>query len=230
MTLFADYWPSLTAFLLFGFLHSVGAQQGCKQWLQRRLGRSFVEHFWRLVYCIASYAFLYHVVGNLHWGMNPRSDFWVVEYPEWLWRILLLIHLSSIALVYVAFAQSDYLEFWGLRQAWHWLAARRAGRGTKELRVFGTHRLVTGGLYGWVRHPMLSGGLLFLLTSGPSRNNVVFLGMYLSYMLVGAWYEEKRLLRIFGDDYRRYRMRVGAFVPRFRPGRRGPGATVSGAG
>ena len=90
-----------------------------------------------------------------------------------------------------------------------------------ELALFGTHRLVTSGVYAWVRHPMLSGGLLFLITSGPSLNNLVYTGMYAAYMAIGGYFEERRLLRVFGDDYARYRMRVGAFFPRLWPGAAG---------
>ena len=76
------------------------------------------------------------------------------------------------------------------------------------------------GLYRLVRHPMLAGGLLFVMTSGPSRNNLVFLGMYATYMVIGARYEERRLVRVFGDGYRRYQRDVAAFVPRPWPARR----------
>ena len=61
---------------------------------------------------------------------------------------------------------------------------------------------------------MLVGGLLFLLTSGPSLNNLIYTAMYAVYMLIGGYYEEKRLVRVFGEDYVSYRRRVGAFVPR----------------
>jgi protein-S-isoprenylcysteine O-methyltransferase Ste14 len=70
------------------------------------------------------------------------------------------------------------------------------------------------GIYKWVRHPMLVGGLLFLLTSGPSLNNLMYTAMYTAYMLIGGYYEERRLVRIFGEDYQRYREQVGAFFPR----------------
>jgi protein-S-isoprenylcysteine O-methyltransferase Ste14 len=61
---------------------------------------------------------------------------------------------------------------------------------------------------------MLAGGLLFLLTSGPSVNNLSYTAMYAVYMLIGGHYEERRLIRIFGEDYLRYRTRVGAYFPR----------------
>ena len=117
--------------------------------------------------------------------------------------------------MYAAFIQSDYLEFWGFRQAWRGISVLQGGA-TSEVKLFGTHRLEIKGVYGWVRHPMLSAGLLFLLTSGPSLNNIVYTVMYTAYMLIGGYYEERRLLRIFGEDYRAYQRRVGAFFPRVR--------------
>jgi protein-S-isoprenylcysteine O-methyltransferase Ste14 len=40
--------------------------------------------------------------------------------------------------------------------------------------------------------------------------------MYTTYMLIGAYYEERRLIRIFGEQYVEYRRQVGAFFPRLR--------------
>ena len=65
---------------------------------------------------------------------------------------------------------------------------------------------------------MLVGGLLFLLTSGPSLNNIVYTAMYTAYMVIGGYYEERRMIKVFGEDYRRCQRRVGAFFP--LPGRR----------
>jgi len=219
------YWPSAAAFATFGALHSLGAQDGVKRALAGLIGPFAVEHFWRLAYCAASYAALYHLIGPLHWGRHPEADVWLVRYPEWLWRGLVVAHLGSIALLYSAFLQSDYLEFWGLRQAWRGVRIALGSTSVSAPRpAFGSERLVTGGVYGWVRHPMLSGGLLFLLTSGPSLNNLVFLVLYLAYMLIGGYYEERRLLRVFGERYRAYQHAVGAFVPRLRrPARTTPG-------
>jgi len=215
LSLLANYWASATAFALFALLHSVGAQEPFKDALARRTGSFFVDHFWRLIYCVVSYAALYYGVASLHWARNTEYDFWVFIYPDWLWQTITVLHLGSIALIYAAFIQSDYLEFWGFRQAWRGMRALR-GVAASEVRLFGTHRLETRGVYGWVRHPMLSAGLMFLLTSGPSLNNIVYTLMYTAYMLIGGYYEERRLLRIFGEDYRAYRRVVGAFFPRVR--------------
>ncbi len=215
VSLLGDYGPSLLAFSVFGLLHSIGAREPFKNALARWTSPFFVEHFWRLAYCALSFVALYYGVAALHWARHTENDVWLIVYPDWLRQAITILHLGSIALLYVAFLQSDYLEFLGLKQA---------GRGFLSLfgmpvrpapmELFGTHRLVMRGVYGWVRHPMMVAGLLFLLTSGPSLNNLFYTAMYTAYMLIGGYYEEQRLVRIFGEDYLRYRARVGAFFPR----------------
>jgi protein-S-isoprenylcysteine O-methyltransferase Ste14 len=134
-----------------------------------------------------------------------------------LWQGLVILHLGAIALLYTAFLQSNYLEFLGLRQAYRGLMILFSGTRTfTSLKLFGTHRLVVNGVYRWVRHPMLVGGLLFLLTSGPSLNNIIYIAMYTTYMVIGGYFEEKRMIRVFGQEYRHYQQQVGAYVPRFK--------------
>lgn len=217
LQLLTDYRESLAAFALFGVLHSLCAREACKNLLALIAGRLFVDCFWRFAYCAASYWALYHAISPLHWGLHPNSDLWLVVYPEWLWQAVTALHLFSIAVAYAAFLQSDYLEFLGFKQMWRGLRKLAGRPAPASLPLFGTERLVVGGVYGWVRHPMLAAGFLFLLTSGPSLNNLVFLFLYTVYMLVGGTYEERRLIRIFGGEYLAYRRRVGAYFPKKPP-------------
>ena len=215
----SDYGASIIAFAVFGLFHSIGAQEPFKQALARWTGSFFVDHFWRLVYCGLSYWALYYGVASLHWARNIEYDVWLVTYPDWLWQIIIVLHLASIALLYTAFLQSNYLEFLGLKQTYRGLLGILGRVPSKsDIKLFGTHRLEVKGVYGWVRHPMLVAGLLFLLTSGPSLNNIVYTAMYTGYMVIGGYFEERRMIKIFEDDYRRYQRQVGAFFPLFRRG------------
>jgi protein-S-isoprenylcysteine O-methyltransferase Ste14 len=215
-----DYWESLCAFALFALLHSVCAHEPFKQALARWTSPFFVEHFWRFVYNALSYTALYYWIAVLHWGAHPDGNTWLIDYPEPLWRALLIVHLLSIVVFYVSFIQSDYFEFLGLKQMW--LGLRRVlnpSATIRQLELFGTQRLEVRGIYGWMRHPMLMAGFVFLASSGPSRNNLLFLLMYTTYMLIGGYCEERRLVRIFGEEYLQYRREVGAFLPRLRRAR-----------
>ena len=211
--LLAEYRHSALAFATFGLLHSVGAREGFKNCLERVTGPFFVRHFWRFIYCALSYYALYHVVSVLHWSLNREYDQWLFVYPQWAWQIVMLLHLGSIGFIYAAFLQNDYLEFWGVKQAWRGLQQLRGRAVNEPMRLFGTDRLETTGVYGVVRHPMMAGGLWFLLTSGPSLNNAVFTVFYCTYMVIGGYFEERRLVRIFGEAYRDYRRRVPPFLP-----------------
>ena len=152
LSLLGHYWESMAAFGLFGLLHSAGAQEPCKNALARWFSRFFVDHFWRITYCALSYAALYYGIAALHWARNPDNDVWLFVYPDWLWQVILVLHLSSIGLLYVAFLQSDYLEFLGLRQAARGpgvLVGGTGGRGEGD--VFGPHRPDGPGVCGWSR-------------------------------------------------------------------------------
>lgn len=212
--LVAEYAHSTLAFAAFGLLHSIGAREGFKNRLASVAGDFFVTYFWRIIYCALSYYALYHVVSVLHWDMNRQFDRWLFVYPEWIWQIVMLLHLASLAFLYAALLQNDYLEFWGVKQAWRGLRALSGRSVGPPMLLFGTDRLETTGVYSVVRHPMMAGGFWFLLTSGPSLNNMIFTVFYATYMVVGGYYEEQRLIRIFGDDYRAYRRKVPPFLPR----------------
>lgn len=216
LPILSDYWASFSAFALFAVLHSICAREPFKEALARWTSQFFVDHCWRIIYNVLSFAALYYWIAVLHWGQHPDNNVWLIDYPQPLWRAVVILHLLSIALAYVSFIQSDYLEFLGFKQLWQGICRLSPKTSTEDLDLFGTHRLEIKGVYGWIRHPMLLAGFLFLATSGPSQNNLVFLFMYTSYMLIGAYYEERRLIRIFGEQYIEYKRQVGAFFPRLR--------------
>jgi protein-S-isoprenylcysteine O-methyltransferase Ste14 len=89
-------------------------------------------------------------------------------------------------------------------------------------------QLVTRGVYGWVRHPIyggiwlfLIGGTLTVLGRVPlaahvvAGASIVYIGAFLA---VAATRETRVLAASVGEEFERYRRRVGAFWP--APGRR----------
>lgn len=82
-------------------------------------------------------------------------------------------------------------------------------------------RLVTEGVYSYVRHPQYSG--LFLITVGllvqwPSITALIMwpILMFSYYRL--AMREEKDVEKFFGKEYEEYRRRVPAFIPKLGKG------------
>jgi protein-S-isoprenylcysteine O-methyltransferase Ste14 len=79
------------------------------------------------------------------------------------------------------------------------------------------HTLVTSGPYRWVRHPFYVAFLLGLTATAIVLANwlVLVVGATAFVLLaIRSRKEEANLELRFGDDYRRYRARTGAFLPR----------------
>jgi protein-S-isoprenylcysteine O-methyltransferase Ste14 len=77
-------------------------------------------------------------------------------------------------------------------------------------------RLVLGGVYGHVRHPIYSGLLLTLAgLSGvaPSPWTVCGLAAAGFFFAIQTRLEEEHLLRVHGESYRAYASQTGRFVP-----------------
>jgi methanethiol S-methyltransferase len=79
--------------------------------------------------------------------------------------------------------------------------------------------LETGGMHGYVRHPLYAGtflfitGLFFLM---PTLANLICIIVIIVYTLFAIRFEEKKLLKIFGDEYRSYQDKVPMILPFLR--------------
>ena len=110
--------------------------------------------------------------------------------------------LISLLLLFIAVFQTDLFSFAGLRQIFE---EEKSGV------------LVTRGLYHHVRHPLYTFSLLVLwLTPEMSLNSfVVYLALTV-YILIGIQFEERKLLRQFGQEYAAYRSITPMLVPGLR--------------
>ena len=90
------------------------------------------------------------------------------------------------------------------------------GSGAPEGGFENTTRLVTTGLYRFVRHPMygsfLLGGLGAFLKR-PSLPSLLLLGLLTVFTYANARVEERGTLEKFGEAYRAYQKRTKLFIP-----------------
>ncbi len=80
-------------------------------------------------------------------------------------------------------------------------------------------KLVTTGLYRWVRHPLYTAGLMIIwFTPVMTENHLAFAVSLTIYIIVGARHEEQRLLADHGQVYTQYRKQVPMLIPQpWRP-------------
>jgi protein-S-isoprenylcysteine O-methyltransferase Ste14 len=84
-------------------------------------------------------------------------------------------------------------------------------------------RLVTSGAYGVCRNPIYSSIALLVLPGLALASRTWGYLVAAAVLCLGVWIfiprEESDLLRVFGDEYRRYTARVHRIIPFARPGR-----------
>ena len=79
------------------------------------------------------------------------------------------------------------------------------------------HKLVTRGIYRWIRHPLYTIGSSFIISFGMMADNwfiTAFGILAFILMAVRTPKEEANLIEKFGDEYREYMKHTGRFLPR----------------
>jgi protein-S-isoprenylcysteine O-methyltransferase Ste14 len=83
-----------------------------------------------------------------------------------------------------------------------------------------TNKLVTEGVYGHVRNPMISGVGIMILGESILLGSWIVLAWFFVVVIANTIYfklsEEPGLAKRFGNDYRRYRANVPMWIPRLK--------------
>ena len=173
---------NLSLFGAFALHHSVLARSGAKRWITRHvpphLERSLYVWVASLLF-IAVCALWQDVPGALYRHAGPSAV------PHWLAVV------AGVWLTARSTAIIDPLELAGIRQA----------DGTAAPPCF---RVV--GPYHWVRHPIYLGWLLLVFAvPHMTATRLAFAVISSAYLVVAIPFEERSLVEVFGDEYRRYR-------------------------
>jgi protein-S-isoprenylcysteine O-methyltransferase Ste14 len=189
---------------LFGVQHSVMARSGFKRWWTRIVPPALE----RSTYVLATCA----VLALMFW-------LWVPIAAPVVWRVergadaMLLWSLFGLGWSLALFSTFliDHFELFGLRQAFARLTLRPMAEALFETPL----------LYRHVRHPLYAGLMLGLWAVPVMTAGRLLFALGLSaYILIGIAFEERDLLRRFGERYSVYREQVGMLVPRLRRARR----------
>jgi protein-S-isoprenylcysteine O-methyltransferase Ste14 len=190
-------WLIMLSVIIYGVIHSLLASFGAKTRARRAFGKG-VDRWYRLAYNIFATVSLLPVL--VLPVILPDRNLYIIPYP---WNLLFLAGqgLAILALI-VGLWHTGIWSFMGLQQLIEPVPS--------EPQQFSTR-----GLYRWVRHPLYTAGLVFIWLVPVMTVNLLVLNIGLtSYLVVGAIYEERKLLREFGEAYVDYQKLTPMLIPR----------------
>jgi methanethiol S-methyltransferase len=181
---------------LFAVQHSVMARPWFKHWWTRVVPKP-VE---RSTYVL----FASLVLLVLYWQWRPISaPIWSVTNPAGM-ALLRAVFWAGWALSFMSTFLINHFELFGLHQVYARLRKR----------ALPPPAFKTPFLYRWVRHPLYLGFVIsFFATPSMSAGHLLFAAATTGYILIAIQFEERDLIGLFGDQYRRYRERVSMLFP-----------------
>jgi len=181
---------------LFAVQHSVMARRQFKEWWTQYVPKSVERSTYVLFSSLA--------LALLLWQWRPiPTVVWQIDDP----RIAMAVTAISLLGFLIALTSTfliNHFELFGLHQ----VANNLTGRSMP------TPRFRTPLYYKFVRHPLYLGFIIaFWAAPTMTIGHLLFAAVTTSYIFVGILLEERDLVDLFGDDYRRYKQRVSMLVP-----------------
>jgi methanethiol S-methyltransferase len=194
-----SFWIILCAVMLYGILHSLLASLEAKALARQWFGPA-ANRWFRLFYNFIAVLTLLPIM--LLPAVMVDKPLYRFPYP---WYILTgVLQVAALVLLAVGVSQTGLMSFLGIQQF-------------LEQADETPPNLVVNGLYRYMRHPLYTAGLAIIWLIPVMTLNLLALNIGLTlYILIGALYEERKLLRVHGEDYAHYKQQTPMLIPGLR--------------
>lgn len=187
---------NLVLLSIFASQHSVMARPGFKRRWTRIVPRAIERSTYVLFASLA--------LALLLWQWQPMPTIvWQIAEPHIAMTVTALSFLGWMIVLTATFI-INHFELFGLHQVANNLVGRSMPAPHFRAPLY----------YRFVRHPIYLGFIIaFWAAPTMTVGHLLFAAATTAYIFVGILLEERDLVGVFGDDYRRYRQQVSMLVP-----------------
>ncbi len=181
-------------------LHSFMASPAAEKFLKRKLGQRFV--YFRIFYNFTAVITFF----PLAFYTRSLKGSVIFRWEGVFVYVQIILALITLFLLIAGLLKYDMLQFTGIRQVMS---------GKSYSSISDTGEIVSTGILGIVRHPWYLAGIIFIW--------ICYRDMYLStlivnilltlYFFAGTVLEERRLIKEYGESYRKYMETVSMLFP-----------------
>ncbi|MEO5649954.1 MAG: isoprenylcysteine carboxylmethyltransferase family protein [Ginsengibacter sp.] len=193
----SSHWLLLFVWILYYAAHSILAATSVKVFFEERLKKYF--RYYRLSYSIFAGITLFLLLIFQYSFESPV----LISSVLLKYISLIILVIPGVAIMMISI-KKYFLLLSGVRSVFE-------ATPQVELKVEGIHR--------YVRHPLYLGTLLFvwgLFFIFPLLNNLIALVLLNTYVWVGIVFEERKLVKEFGEKYKAYISGVPKLLPHFK--------------
>lgn len=184
--------------IIYCFFHSFLISLPVMRFIKNRSG--FIYYYYRIIYNIFSVISLIPIIYYAY-ILNGRK---IITWIENLVYLKYLLTFAGLLLLFAGAKEYSLMQFTGLKQ----IILKHSH---KELNSTG--ELKRTGVLGIIRHPWYTAGIL-LLWSRDMDNSALVVNIVLTlYLIIGAYLEEYKLVKIFGNQYCDYKKEVSMLFP-----------------
>lgn len=194
-------WPmaviiNLLLLTVFALQHSIMARPGFKKWWTKFIPWSIERSTYVLLSSLA-------LILIYHFWQPLQGVIWHVDNPAGANILIALFWLGWLIVLASTFMISHF-ELFGLKQVYMNLKQKQFSSTDFKMPM----------LYKFVRHPIMLGFIIaFWATPHMTVGHLLFAAVTTAYILVALQFEERDLMKMFGERYREYRKKVPMVFP-----------------
>ncbi|HEY6974988.1 MAG TPA: isoprenylcysteine carboxylmethyltransferase family protein [Chitinophagaceae bacterium] len=180
--------------IIFGALHTILASDSIKNLMQSVMQKNF--KFYRLGYSIIATLMITYIL-----VLNFSIESVLLWQPFIIEKIVSVIAGVAGLSVMLICMRKYFFDLSGVNVFF---------------RQVSVDKLQVNGLNKYVRHPLYSSTLLFAWSFffwQPLLSNLISCISILVYTLIGIYFEEQKLVKTFGEDYKEYAAKVPMIIP-----------------